>query len=220
MNDLVNTFQLTANKRTNKQTKEFTTTKKTYRCKVEWRIQVVRWKSYLQSFSAPVIQNERIRSREEASEGQWAAARAHCFRGNFWNGNEEVQMRKCKETKLLILQTWYSCRKIKLKILDNPTIIEKHWKFIKWPIAPKVKEMQFKILNNYYPSAETLRGRFGFEVDPCDFCHEHPEQTEHLFFKQNIYSSFAQLAGSSGKMSTAGWKIKLVNLNNLPSKIF
>lgn len=83
-------------------------------------------------------------------------------------------------------------RKIKLKILDNPTIAEKHWKFIKWPIAPKVKEMQFKILNNYYPSAETLRGRFGYEVDPCDFCHENPERTEHLFFLCSVSRKFWQ----------------------------
>lgn len=52
--------------------------------------------------------------------------------------------------------------------------------------------MQFKILNNYYPSAETLRGRFGFEVDPCDFCHENPERTEHLFFLCSVSRKFWQ----------------------------
>lgn len=35
---------------------------------------------------------------------------------------------------------------------------------LKWPIAPKAKEQQFKIRNSY-PAAEMLRKKFGFEVD-------------------------------------------------------
>lgn len=83
-------------------------------------------------------------------------------------------------------------KKVKLKILDNQTICEKHLKFLKWPIAPKIKEMQFKILNNYYPSAETLRGRFGFEVECCEFCQNDIEKTEHLFFLCPISEKFWQ----------------------------
>lgn len=62
--------------------------------------------------------------------------------------------------------------------------------FLKWPIAPRIKEMQFKILNNYYPSAETLRGRFGFEVENCEFCQNDPEKTEHLFFLCSFSKTF------------------------------
>lgn len=68
-------------------------------------------------------------------------------------------------------------RKIKYKILDNPTKTLKHWKFIKWPITPKVIEMNLKSLS----IGGTLRGRFGFEVDPCDFCHTNSENTKNVF---------------------------------------
>ena len=34
--------------------------------------------------------------------------------------------------------------------------------------SPKIKDIQFKIMNNIYPAAESLRKRF--EVDPCGFC--------------------------------------------------
>uniref|UniRef100_A0A3P9IPY3 Reverse transcriptase domain-containing protein n=1 Tax=Oryzias latipes TaxID=8090 RepID=A0A3P9IPY3_ORYLA len=48
-------------------------------------------------------------------------------------------------------------RKVKYKITETPvTSGAQLWKFIKWLVAPKIKEMQFKLINNYNPSAETL----------------------------------------------------------------
>lgn len=37
-------------------------------------------------------------------------------------------------------------------------------KFFKFPVAPKAKEVHFKVLNGIYPSAEFLRRRFGLEI--------------------------------------------------------
>lgn len=56
-------------------------------------------------------------------------------------------------------------------------------KFYKFPIAPKIKENHFKILNRIYPSAEFLSKRFGFENNNCSFCNEHTETTDHLFWE-------------------------------------
>lgn len=39
----------------------------------------------------------------------------------------------------------------------NIRMTSKYIKFFKWPIPPKVKEMQFKILNGYYPAAAMLK---------------------------------------------------------------
>ncbi len=55
-------------------------------------------------------------------------------------------------------------------------------KYLKFPIAPKVKEVHFKILNGIYPSAEFLHCRFGFECNNCPFCDDEVETTEHLFY--------------------------------------
>ena len=54
-------------------------------------------------------------------------------------------------------------------------------KFYKFPIAPKIKENHFKILNKIYPSADFLSKRFGFEKKNCFFYNEHTETTNHLF---------------------------------------
>lgn len=48
---------------------------------------------------------------------------------------------------------------------------------------PNAKEVQFKIMNKYYPVAELLKRRFGFEVDPCCFCLEESETVEHRFIR-------------------------------------
>ncbi len=52
---------------------------------------------------------------------------------------------------------------------SNLKISNKYVKYLKWPISPKAKELQFKIINGYYPAAETLKKRFKFEVEPCGF---------------------------------------------------
>lgn len=47
--------------------------------------------------------------------------------------------------------------------------------FIKWPILPKAKETQFKIIiiNKIYGI---------FQVDQCSFCNDKSETLEHLFY--------------------------------------
>lgn len=63
-------------------------------------------------------------------------------------------------------------------------------KFFKYPIAPKMKEVHFKILNGIYPSAEFLRCRFGFEHNNCSFCDDEIETTEHLFYDCKFINVF------------------------------
>lgn len=75
--------------------------------------------------------------------------------------------------------------KIKLSNL-NVSVTNKSLAFMKWPIPPKVKEVQFKMINGYNPVAKTLRRRFKFEVDNCVFCNEEPETLEHLFFHVHL----------------------------------
>lgn len=71
----------------------------------------------------------------------------------------------------------------KIKITDNQvTLTKTSCSYLKWPISPKVKEIQFKLINNIYPAAETLRKRLNFEVNPCVFCMTEHETIEHLFF--------------------------------------
>lgn len=60
------------------------------------------------------------------------------------------------------------------------------------PNPPKVKEMQFKIINGYYPAAEMLKKRFGFEVEPCGFCSQNVESIDHLFFSCSVTTDFWQ----------------------------
>lgn len=58
----------------------------------------------------------------------------------------------------------------------------KYLKYLRFPIHPKVKELQYQIMNSYNQTAETLKKRFGFEVDPAFFCLEAPETVEYLFY--------------------------------------
>uniref|UniRef100_A0A3P9AV59 Reverse transcriptase domain-containing protein n=1 Tax=Maylandia zebra TaxID=106582 RepID=A0A3P9AV59_9CICH len=75
---------------------------------------------------------------------------------------------------------------------SNVKITNKYTHFLKWPIPPKVKEMQFKIINGYYPAAEMLKKRFGFEVEPCGFCSQNAESIDHLFFSCSVTTDFWQ----------------------------
>lgn len=54
-------------------------------------------------------------------------------------------------------------------------------KYLKFPVAPKVKEVHFKILNGIYPFKEFLRCRFGLDENNCSFCGDQIDTTEHLF---------------------------------------
>jgi len=110
----------------------------------------------------------------------------------------------------------------KIKIVDNVVLENKHCKYLKWPIAPKLKEMQFKIINKVYPAAEMLKKRFNFEVDPCVFCSSEPETIEHLFYSCTITKEFWRDVHSWLKMETChqfdSMQI-LVFMDGLPNEV-
>lgn len=115
-------------------------------------------------------------------------------------------------------------QKVKLRYSDDK-ISNKYIKFMRWPIPPKVKEMQFKIINGYYPTAAMLRKRFGFEVEPCAFCSQEDETLEHLFFSCSVTKYFWHCVTNWLKLKMD--KIRQLNLEqiiygneNLPKEIF
>lgn len=57
--------------------------------------------------------------------------------------------------------------KVTLSVMDKA-----HIKIMKWPISPKVRKTNFKIINKMYPIADLFRKRFRFEVEPCGLCEE------------------------------------------------
>lgn len=83
-------------------------------------------------------------------------------------------------------------RNTKIRINNDLCNMDNCFKYLKWPIPPKAKEVQYKIINSYYPTAETLKKRFGFEVEACVFCLEEPETIEHLFYACRVTSQFWQ----------------------------
>lgn len=50
--------------------------------------------------------------------------------------------------------------------------------------------MQFKILNEIYPSNKFLHSKFNFENEPCYLCKYLAEDTEHIFFTCSLSQSF------------------------------
>lgn len=74
--------------------------------------------------------------------------------------------------------------------LSLSTLEKAHSNYIKWPIPPKVKETHFKLINKIYPTAEFLRQRFKFEVDPCAFCNESEESLDHMFLLCPVSQTF------------------------------
>lgn len=75
----------------------------------------------------------------------------------------------------------FGADKIKKKIRKN---------YISFPLPPKAKEINFKILNEIYPTNEYLRLRFNFDMNNCVFCEEEIESLEHLFFYCESVKSF------------------------------
>lgn len=55
-------------------------------------------------------------------------------------------------------------------------------RFLTFPLFPKVKEVQFKIINDIYPCNEFLRHRFNMECNECTFCEADIESLALLFF--------------------------------------
>jgi len=55
-------------------------------------------------------------------------------------------------------------------------------RYISLPLPPEVKEVNFKILNEIYPTNKLWRLRFNLDVKNCVFCENETESLEHLFF--------------------------------------
>lgn len=53
-------------------------------------------------------------------------------------------------------------------------------RFLSFPFLPKVKEIQFKMINDIYPCKEFLRFRFTLDCNECTF--RETESLEHLFY--------------------------------------
>lgn len=62
--------------------------------------------------------------------------------------------------------------------------------YIAFPIPPKGKEVQFKILNKIYPTNRLLSDRFKIETGNCVFCETEEEDLDHLFFLCNFIQIF------------------------------
>lgn len=73
---------------------------------------------------------------------------------------------------------------------DKKTITKLRTMYLSFPIAPKIKETHFKIMNNIYPSKELLRLRFNIQENNCTFCNADIETTDHLFYYCNTVQSF------------------------------
>lgn len=113
---------------------------------------------------------------------------------------------------------------IKIRHYDDK-ITNKYIKFMKWPIPPKIKEMQFKIINGYYPAAAMLKKRFGFEVEPCVFCSQEDETIEHLFFSCPVIKLFWQdvmnwLETKMERITQLKLEQILFGNENLPKELF
>lgn len=65
-------------------------------------------------------------------------------------------------------------------------------KYLTFPIAPKFKEVHFKIIDGIDHFGEFLRHSFGQDHDNCFFCDEHIETTEHLFYECKCASAFCE----------------------------
>lgn len=65
---------------------------------------------------------------------------------------------------------------------NKSTVSKLRTMYLSFPIAPKIKETHFKIMNDIYPSKELLRLRFNVQDNSCTFCNTDIETTDHLFF--------------------------------------
>lgn len=62
--------------------------------------------------------------------------------------------------------------------------------YISYPLPPKVKELNFKILNEIYPTKHFLNIRFNIEMNNCTFCEKDTETLHHLFFDCDVSHAF------------------------------
>lgn len=80
------------------------------------------------------------------------------------------------------LYPFYLSKQLIFKYFSKTEIKILRTKYFKFPLAPKAKEVHFKIINGIYPSREFLSCRFGLEVNNCSFCTDQIETTDHIFF--------------------------------------
>ncbi len=57
-------------------------------------------------------------------------------------------------------------------------------RYISFPLPPEMKEVNFKMLFEIYPTSDFLRLRFNLDVTSCVFCDR--ESLDHLFFLSGL----------------------------------
>ena len=102
---------------------------------------------------------------------------------------------KCtnKVIRNILLEEYYPNpikRRYILKEFEVEKIRKIRKNYISLPLPPKIKELNFKILNEIYPTNEFLRLRFNFDLNNCIFCEKEIETLQHLFFHCNSVQYF------------------------------
>lgn len=104
------------------------------------------------------------------------------------------------------------------KEFDSKDLKEIRISYLSFPIFPKVKELQFKIMNDIYPSKEFLRSIFNIEENSCQFCESDIETTEHIFF--NCIHSKLFWSHLENRMSCVNIQINLINYKQIKFGVF
>ena len=73
---------------------------------------------------------------------------------------------------------------------DTSEIKKIRKKYLSFLLPPKAKEVNFKILNEIYPTNEFLRLKFNLDVNNCVFCETNIENLEHVFFFCDMVQPF------------------------------
>ncbi len=104
------------------------------------------------------------------------------------------------------------------KDFDSNELKEIRISYLSFPIFPKAKELQFKIMNDIYPSKEFLKSKFDIEENSCQFCESDIETTEHIFF--NCIHSKLFWSHLNNRLSYVNIHINLLNYKPIKFGIF
>lgn len=112
-----------------------------------------------------------------------------------YTGEFEFDNKLCtnKHLRQIIIQSCFPYQVLRNRLfhsVDKNTVKYFRTTYLKFPILPKAKEVQFKILNDIYPSNRFLHLKFNLENSPCHLCKHFSEDTEHIFFSCSAVQSF------------------------------
>ena len=81
-------------------------------------------------------------------------------------------------------------KKILETSLTSSEMVLLRTKYLKFPVPPKAKEVNFEVMSDVYPSHDFLCKRFNMDLDVCRFCKKEIETTIHLFRNCFLTQSF------------------------------